>query len=159
MILPSNIDLVVYDFDGVMTDNKLFVDQFGNESVQVNRADGLGISAIKKMGIKQIIISTEANPIVIRRAEKLGIDCLNNVSDKAKELKSYCSKNDIHLEDVIYVGNDINDKEIMEVVGCPLCPFDAHESIKNISKHVLTTRGGAGVVRELMDLIIKTRGE
>ena len=158
-ISVKDIELIVYDFDGVMTNNKVFVDQFGNESVQVNRADGLGVSKIKDMGINQIIISTETNPVVQRRAEKLGIPCLQGVSDKAKELQSYCTGNNFNLENVIYVGNDSNDKEAMQVVGWPLCPSDAHESIKAISNHVLSKRGGDGVIRELMDLIINMRGE
>ena len=158
-ISATDIELIVYDFDGVMTDNKVFVDQFGNESVQVNRADGLGVSKIKDMGIHQIIISTETNPVVSKRAEKLGIPCLQGISDKAKELQSYCTANNVNLENVIYVGNDSNDEEAMQVVGWPLCPSDAHETIKNISKHVLTKRGGDGVVRELVDLIIRTEGE
>ncbi len=66
----NNIKLIVYDFDGVMTNNKVYVDQNGNETVQVNRADGLGISEIKKLGIEQIIISTETNPVVSARAKK-----------------------------------------------------------------------------------------
>ena len=71
--LMKKINLIVYDFDGVMTDNKVFVDQKGREMVQVNRADGLGISEIKKLGIEQIIVSTENNPVVSVRAIKLGI--------------------------------------------------------------------------------------
>ena len=83
--IKTDIKLIVYDFDGVMTDNKVYVDQFGNESVQVNRGDGLGVSEIKKIGIKQIIISTEKNPIVSSRAKKLKIDCLQGV-------KNYCNR-------------------------------------------------------------------
>lgn len=152
-ISPENIHLIIYDFDGVMTNNKVYVDQNGNEFIQVNRADGLAVSKIKDFGIKQIIMSTEINPVVQKRAEKLGILCLQCVSDKEKELQSYCIKNNINLKNVIYVGNDINDQEAMELVGWPLCPSDAHESIKNISKFIFKKKGGEGVVRELYDLI------
>ena len=76
------IKLFVYDFDGVMTDNKVYVDQDGKETVQVNRGDGLGISEIKKLGIEQIIISTEKNPVVVKRAEKLGIGCMQGIENK-----------------------------------------------------------------------------
>ncbi len=154
-VSPDSIQLIIYDFDGVMTNNKVYVDQNGNEFVQVNRADGLAVSEIKNLRIKQIIISTETNTVVHRRANKLGIQCIQCVTDKAKELQSYCLVNNINLKNVIYVGNDINDKKAMELVGWPLCPSDAHESIKNISMYIFTKKGGEGVVRELFDLITK----
>ena len=157
--MVNRIELIAYDFDGVMTNNKVYIDEHGCECVQVNRADGLGVSEIKKLGIKQIIISTETNPVVRKRAEKLGIPCLQCIEDKEKELKLYCSTNNINLENVIYVGNDINDMKAMESVGWPICPDDAHEIVKNISKHILTKHGGEGVVRELMDLMMKMKGE
>ncbi|MBT4774652.1 MAG: HAD hydrolase family protein [Crocinitomicaceae bacterium] len=156
---PIKIKLIVYDFDGVMTDNKVYVDQNGNEMVQVNRADGLGVSEIKKLGIEQIIISTEQNPVVSTRAHKLGIPCLQGIENKKMALFDYCKENDIDLKNVAYVGNDINDKNVMENTGLTFCPADAHESIKNISDHVLKTKGGHGVIRELFDLINNKKGE
>jgi len=86
-----NPELIIYDFDGVMTDNKVYVDQNGNEMVQVNRADGLSIAEIKKLGIKQIIISTEKNPVVSVRARKLGIPCLQGIDSKKDALMDYCT--------------------------------------------------------------------
>ena len=85
--MNNKIDIIIYDFDGVMTNNKVYVDQNGNETVQVNRADGLGISEIKKLGIEQIIISTEKNPVVVKRAEKLGISCMQGIENKKAALK------------------------------------------------------------------------
>ena len=155
----KNIKIIVYDFDGIMTDNKVFIDQNGNEMVQVNRADGLGIAEIKKLGIKQIIISTEKNPVVSARALKLGIPCLQGIENKSLALIDYCKNNNIDLENVAYVGNDINDKNVMEIVGIKFCPSDAHESILNISDHILNAKGGGGVIRELLDLIINQKGE
>ena len=153
-----NLVLIVYDFDGVMTDNKVYVDQIGNETVQVNRADGMGISEIKKLDVKQIIISTEKNPVVSVRASKIGIPCLQGVDNKKDVLLDYCRKNNFDLKQVAYIGNDINDKDVMETVGITFCPADAHDSIKGISNHVLKTKGGGGVIRELLDLIIKQKG-
>jgi len=149
------IKLIVYDFDGVMTDNKVYIDQNGNEMVQVNRADGLGVSEIKKLGIEQIIISTEKNSVVSRRAKKLNIYCLQEIANKKKALENYCNENKIELENVAYVGNDINDKEVMEIAATTFCPADAHESIKAISDYVLKAKGGQGVVRQLFDHINK----
>ena len=149
----TNIKLIVYDFDGVMTNNKVYIDQHGNEMVQVNRADGLGVAKIKKMGIKQIIMSTEVNPVVTKRANKLDIPCLQGIANKKYALTEYCQKNDIDLKNVAYLGNDINDKDAMAIVGFTFCPADAHETIKEISDHVFKRNGGDGVIRELLDLI------
>jgi 3-deoxy-D-manno-octulosonate 8-phosphate phosphatase (KDO 8-P phosphatase) len=151
-----NLKLIVYDFDGVMTDNKVYVDELGKESVQVNRGDGLGVSEIKKMGIKQIIISTEKNAVVSSRAKKLKIKCLQGVDNKQIVLKDYCSQKKIQIETVAFVGNDINDKEAMEMVGYSFCPSDAHRSIKEISQHILEAKGGEGVSREILDLLNQT---
>jgi len=148
----NNLELIIYDFDGVMTDNKVYVDQDGNEMVQVNRVDGLGV-AEKKIGIKQIIISTEKNPVVSMRANKLDIPCLQGIVNKKYALTNYCQKNNIDLIKVAYVGNDINDKDAMEIVGFTFCPVDAHKTIKEISGHVFKRNGGDGVIRELLDLI------
>ena len=154
-----NIKLIVYDFDGVMTDNKVYIDQNGLEMVQVNRADGLGVLEIKKLGIVQIIISTEKNPVVSARAKKLGIFCFQGIDNKKIALIDFCKENDISLKNVAFVGNDINDKEVMETVGLTFCPADAHGSIKDISDYVLKTKGGNGVIRELFDLITREKGE
>ena len=150
----NSIKILVYDFDGVMTDNRVYVDQDGHEMVQVNRADGLGVSEIRKLGIEQVILSTEENPVVSARAKKLGITCLQGIEDKAEALKKFCSEKGIHLSTVAYVGNDINDKDVIKIAGITFCPADAHDSIKVISDHVLKTNGGNGVIRELLDLIL-----
>jgi len=149
--------LIVYDFDGVMTDNKVYVDQNGNETVKVNRADGFGVSEIKKLGIEQIIISTENNPVVSARASKIEIPSMQGIHNKKDFLMDYCRKNDIELSQVAFVGNDINDKKAMEISGVTFCPADSSEVIKTISDHVLKTNGGNGVIRELLDFIIEIR--
>ena len=151
----TDIKLIVYDFDGIMTDNKVYVDQDGREMVQVNRADGLAVSAIKKLDIQQIIISTEKNPVVSARASKLGIPCRQGIDDKKIALLDYCKKNDFELNHVAFVGNDINDRDVMEMVGYTICPADAHSEINKISNLVMKTKGGHGVIRELLDFIIK----
>ena len=153
----NKIKLIVYDFDGVMTDNKVYVDQNGNEMVSVNRSDGLGVSEIKKLGIKQIILSTEKNPVVTARASKLGITCLQEIDNKKNALMDYCDNNDIELNNVAFVGNDINDREAMEIVGIRFCPADAHENIIIISDYIFKSKGGDGVIRELLDLILLGR--
>ena len=150
----KKINLIVYDFDGVMTDNKVFVDQKGREMVQVNRADGLGVSEIKKLGIEQIIISTEINPVVSVRAIKLGIPCLQGINNKKESLQKFCKEKNYKMQHVAFVGNDINDEDVMKIVGHSFCPSDAHKKIKKIAKHVLISKGGGGIIRELFDLLI-----
>ena len=147
------IQLIAYDFDGVMTNNKLLVDQNGNEFVQVSRADGLGVSEIKKLGIDQIIISSEKNAVVSARAKKLGIKCLQGIDDKKLALTKYLATKDLNLANIAFLGNDINDLEVMEIVGISLCPKDAHIIIKEIAQITLKSKGGEGVIRELFDLI------
>jgi|TARA_B100000315_G_scaffold199882_1_gene191881 YrbI family 3-deoxy-D-manno-octulosonate 8-phosphate phosphatase len=154
----ENLRLIIYDFDGVMTDNKVYIDQDGREMVQVNRSDGLGVAAIKKLGIEQLIISTEENPVVSARAKKLDIPCLQGIGDKKIAIINYCQDNNINFQKVAYVGNDINDKEAMEITGVTFCPSDAHNRIKEMTDHTLKAKGGDGVVRELLDFIIELRG-
>jgi 3-deoxy-D-manno-octulosonate 8-phosphate phosphatase (KDO 8-P phosphatase) len=143
------IDLIVYDFDGVMTNNRVHVFEDGREAVQVNRADGLGVNMIKSIGIPQIILSTETNPVVSARARKLGLECLQGVDAKEVALERYCVRHGYPLEGVLYVGNDLNDLEVMRVVGIPIAPADAHPQILRTAKLTLASKGGDGVVREL----------
>ena len=153
MLTLNNIELIVYDFDGVMTDNHLFLDENGKELVRVSRADGLGVSEIKKLNIKQIILSTETNTVVSMRAKKLGIPCIQGVDNKKEKLYEYINVRKINLFNVIFVGNDLNDLEVMKTVGYKICPADAHKDIIKISDLVLKTKGGQGITRELLELL------
>tara|TARA_Y100000590_G_C15708265_1_gene1009410 strand:- start:1208 stop:1681 length:474 start_codon:yes stop_codon:yes gene_type:complete len=146
---------IFYDFDGVMTNNKVIIDEKGNEMVEVNRSDGLGVAEIKKLGIEQIILSTETNSVVSSRAVKLGIKCMQGIENKKETLTKYCIKNNIQLDNVAFVGNDINDKDVMKIVKRSFCPADAHSEIKKIASKVLITKGGDGVIRELLDILKK----
>jgi len=153
MLTLNNIELIVYDFDGVMTDNHLFLDENGKELVRVSRADGLGVSEIKKLNIKQIILSTETNTVVSMRAKKLGIPCIQGVDNKKEKLYEYINVRKINLFNVIFVGNDLNDLEVMRTVGYKICPADAHQDIVDIADLVLKTKGGQGITRELLELL------
>lgn len=153
MSIYSKIQLVIYDFDGVMTDNKALVFQDGSEAVYVNRADGLAISMIKKMHVDQIIVTTETNQIVKSRAEKLGIPIYSGVENKLSCIKKIIEENKISQDNVVYIGNDINDLDAMLFVGYPVAPNDAHESIKNISKIITNKSSGDGVIREVFDIL------
>lgn len=148
---PDNIELMVYDFDGIMTNNKAIVNQEGQESVIVSRSDGLAISELRKMHIPQIIISTEKNDVVQKRAEKLQIPCIHGVGDKKSVLLEYTKTNQIDLAKVVYFGNDINDLEAMKIAGTPISPADAIEAVKKIAKIITSSNGGDGVIREFYE--------
>jgi YrbI family 3-deoxy-D-manno-octulosonate 8-phosphate phosphatase len=145
--------MFLYDFDGVMTDNKVIISEDGQESVVCNRSDGLAISILQEWGIHQAIISTETNKVVIARAEKLHIPVINGVSNKKEMVLSYCKKLSIHEKDTLYIGNDLNDREIMLAVGYPVCPQDAYKEIREIAKLILPTAGGNGVIRDLLHYV------
>ena len=147
----KGIQLIVYDFDGVMTDNKVLIFQDGKEAVFCNRSDGLAISKIKQMGIPQIIISTEVNEVVTARAKKLGIPVIQGADNKKELVKKYCKDKKIDLDKVIYVGNDINDLDIMKLVGYPVAPSDASREIRRVAKIITKAKGGEGVIRELLN--------
>ena len=147
----NNIKLIVYDFDGVMTDNRVIVHEDGMESVIVNRADGLGVNLIKEIGLPQMILSTETNSVVEARARKLGIPVLQGVDGKKTVLLNYCKSNNYDPGGILYVGNDVNDEGVMKAVGYSVATADAHHSIKSLAQMVLDTKGGQGVVRELAD--------
>jgi len=149
----ESIDLIVYDFDGVMTNNKVLVFEDGKEAVFCNRADGLAISKINDTGIPQIILSTEENNVVTARAKKLGIKAIQGISNKKDCLVKYCKKKHYALKKVIYIGNDTNDLEAMKCVGYPLAPQDASSQIKKIAMIVFSKKGGEGVVRAFLDII------
>ena len=152
-----NIQLIVYDFDGVMTDNSVYIDENGYEMVKVSRSDGLAISLIKNIGIDQIILSSEENPVVKKRAKKLKIECINGVKNKVETLKKYIEKKNINLNNVAFVGNDINDLEVMRIVALSIAPNDAQKVVKDIAHYITKSLGGKGVIREIYDLIIMTK--
>ena len=152
-IYLHEIELIIYDFDGVMTDNTVIIDENGKESVRVNRGDGLAISYFRKAGIKQLILSTEKNKVVQKRAEKLQIEYFNNIEDKKQFLLDFVKGHNVFLNKVLYLGNDINDLEPMRIVGIPVCPNDAFPVIKAISKIILEKDGGHGVIRNLYEVL------
>ena len=147
----KHIDLIVYDFDGVMTDNRVIFFQDGAEAVIVNRADGLGVDRFRDLGIPQLILSTETNPVVKVRAAKLCLEVIASCKDKKIALENYCTQNGYDLEKVIYIGNDLNDLEVMRIVGFPVAPADAHPRIKKLARLTTEAKGGDGVVKELSD--------
>ncbi len=147
------IKTIFYDFDGVMTNNKVLVSQDGSESVFVNRSDGLAISYFKKLGINQLIISTETNAVVTQRANKLDIDVYQGVENKLETVKSLMKKLNLKNQDVAYVGNDLNDLEVMSFLQHSFCPIDSHPKILCTSKEIIDCKGGNGVIMALYNCL------
>ncbi|MCB2213794.1 acylneuraminate cytidylyltransferase [bacterium] len=151
---PEKVSLVVFDFDGVMTDNRVWVSQDGTESVAANRGDGTGIARLLAAGIRAVIISTEANPVVAARAKKLNLPYYHDVGDKAAVLNHYLAQEAISAEETIYVGNDVNDLPCFPIVACAVAVSDAHPEVRRMADQVLTHAGGHGAVREVCDILL-----
>lgn len=153
-----NIKLIVFDFDGVMTDNTVYLNQNGMEMVRLSRADGYGIQILKELGYLLLILSSEQNPVVYERAKKLNIDVIHGSSNKTISLRNFLLKTQISSEEVLYVGNDMNDYEVMKFVGLCASPKDAVSKIRKLSDIRLKSVGGQGVVHELATLLKRQRG-
>ncbi len=151
----NDIKLIVYDFDGVFTDNKVILEENGTESVIVNRSDGLAVGLFKKMGMQQVILTTEKNKVAKARARKLGIEIKSGLEDKKAALMALCKTKGVLLRNVMYIGNDLNDLEAMKASGYPVAPDDAYAQVKKVAKIVTKTKGGDGVARELLDILLK----
>ena len=143
------------DFDGVLTDNRVLVDETGKESVFCNRSDGFGISLLKKKGISVLVISSEKNPAVNARCSKLEIPCIQSAENKIQIFRSELKKRGLQAKDVIFVGNDLNDLECLKEAGIGVAVADAMPPVIKIANYVTTKKGGHGAVREIIDLILQ----
>jgi len=150
------IRLVAFDFDGVFTDNMVYVFEDGSEGVRCFRGDGIGLQKLKKLGIETVIISTESNPVVSARARKLKIRCLQNCQDKGSALEKITQEKGISLDEVAFVGNDINDQACLKCVGLPIVVKDAHQEVIPLAVYRTKNPGGYGAVREICDLFEQT---
>lgn len=153
--LPTKPALVVFDFDGVMTDDRVWVDQNGHEMVAANRSDGMGIAMLRQAGIPMVVLSTETNLVVAARCQKLSLPVIQGLSDKARVLQDLLIEREIDPSQVVYLGNDVNDLACFPWVGCAVVVADAHPEVRDQADIVLTHNGGFGAVRELCDLILK----
>jgi len=154
-LLPAPIGAVLFDFDGVMTDDTVFVDEHGTEMVRAQRGDGLGIEMLRRTGLPIAVISKEKNRVVQKRCEKLKIECIQGVDDKETATRLWSERNQVALKSIVFVGNDVNDIPAAELVGCSFAPSDAHPEFLSRAHGVLAARGGRGAVRQVCDLILR----
>jgi N-acylneuraminate cytidylyltransferase len=157
--LPDDIRLLVLDFDGVVTDNHVYVDDEGKEMVMAYRSDSIGVQALQKAGIQVIVLSSEMNPVVTARCRKMGISAVQGVLDKPVILQEYLHQQMIKNAQVVYLGNDINDTPCFPLVGCAVVVADAQPEAIRQADQVLTRNGGFGAVREMCDIILQSLPE
>jgi 3-deoxy-D-manno-octulosonate 8-phosphate phosphatase (KDO 8-P phosphatase) len=155
--LLERIRFAVFDFDGVFTDNRVWVNERGEETVAFSRSDGLGLRRLDQVGVQYLIVSMERSPIVGARAEKLRVDCVQGVEDKLPVVRDRAAAAGVSLDETAYVGNDINDLECLRAVGLPVVPADAWPEVTPLAKWVLSRSGGAGCVREFCDAVWEAR--
>ena len=146
------VRLVVFDFDGVFTDNMVYVLEDGSEAVRCSRGDGLGLRKLERLGIDACVLSTELNPVVGARCRKLGIACVHGCDDKRAALERIVAEKELTLDQVAFVGNDINDLDCLSGVGLPIVVKDAHPDVVPHALYQTRVPGGHGAVREICDL-------
>jgi N-acylneuraminate cytidylyltransferase len=157
--LPKNIKLLVLDFDGVITDNRVWVSEAGLEMIAANRGDSLIMGKLKRSGTDVIILSSEVNPVVAARARKMQVDAIHGVGldDKQTVLENLLKERKIDPAGVVYMGNDINDLPCFEIVGWAVAVADAQPEVIRAADFVTIKTGGHGAVREICDLILTTK--
>ncbi|MCC5835348.1 MAG: acylneuraminate cytidylyltransferase [Opitutales bacterium] len=154
-VLPENPAAVIFDFDGVFTDNRVWVDETGKESVVCSRGDGYGLELLRKFFEGELlVVSKEQNPVVEARCQKLKINCYQGIESKGPLLEKWSRERGIDLDRCIYMGNDLNDLPCFEQVGCSVAPADAEPEVLASADLVLNRCGGHGAVRELCEIIL-----
>ncbi len=149
-IRKSKLPKIIFtDFDGCLTDDRVWVNQDGEEFVAANRKDGLAVKRIENLGIKVVIASTETNKVVLARGNKMGVEVLQGLSDKAEAIEKYLNQNNLSWNDVWYVGNDVNDLGSIEKAKLSICPADAVKIVRKTADMILKTNGGRGILSEI----------
>jgi len=154
----TDFHTITFDFDGVFTDNKVYLDQHGCETVMCDRADGLGFDFLRKtiakqqLDIETFILSKEENPVVLARAKKLQLTCYHGIQNKAHFMDAHLKNKD--FKGLLYIGNDLNDLQIMIKAGCSIAPLDSHSKILEIASFVSNKKGGQGFLREVIEHLL-----
>lgn len=153
-----NVSILGIDFDGVMTDNRVYVFEDGREAVVCSRLEGFGLRRAAAAGVYCFILSTEENLVVSRRAAKLKIDCIQGVQDKVSAFEAVLRNRRLSFAEAGFIGNDINDLSVLSKVALPVVVADAHQDVRQPSHFQTCRNGGDGAVRELCDAIAEARG-
>lgn len=155
--MPENVKLILCDFDGVVTDNFVLTDENGKETVSASRSDSMHIKTLREKGVETMILSSEPNPVVLARAKKMGVEAIHGIGmqNKGKVMREVLERKKVRAEDVIYVGNDLNDLPCFEIAGWSVAVADAYPEVIRAADYVLTRRGGRGAIRELCEMVLK----
>lgn len=155
--MPETIKMIICDFDGVVTDNLVITDQDGKESVSASRSDSMHIKTLREKGIELMILSSEPNPVVMARAKKMSVDAIHNIGmqNKGLVMRELLEQKNIKAENVIFLGNDLNDLPCFEIAGWSVAVADAYPEVLRAADHVLTKTGGHGAIRELCEIVLK----
>ncbi len=151
--VKQDLRMVIFDFDGVFTDNRVYVSETGQEFVSCSRSDGIGLQALKRAGIPAMVLSSETNDVVQERCKKLNIECKNACQDKLSFLKDLVRHKELNFSNLLYMGNDTNDSDCLKIVGFPVVVKDSHPDVIPLGKYITKNMGGYGAVREICDLI------
>jgi YrbI family 3-deoxy-D-manno-octulosonate 8-phosphate phosphatase len=156
-LMPDKIELIICDFDGVITDNRVWVDEDGTEMVAAYRSDSVRVKELRAIGIDVMILSSEPNRVVEARARKMGVEAIHGIAlhDKGRVMREVLQQKNIQAENVIFIGNDRNDLPCFEVAGWSVAVADAFPDVIRAADHVLTKPGGHGALREVCDLILQ----
>jgi len=155
--MPENVKLILCDFDGVVTDNFVLTDENGKETVSASRSDSMHIKTLREKGVETMILSSEPNPVVLARAKKMGVEAIHGIGmqNKGKVMREVLERKKVRAEDVIYLGNDLNDLPCFEIAGWSVAVADAYPEVIRAADYVLTRRGGRGAIRELCEMVLK----
>jgi N-acylneuraminate cytidylyltransferase len=141
--------ILLTDFDGCLTDDRVWLNQDGEEFVAANRKDGLAVKRLKNLGIQVVITSTETNKVVLARGIKMGVEVLQGLADKAESIDQYLKQKNLSWNDVWYIGNDVNDLGAIEKAKLSISPADAVKKVRKTVDIVLKTNGGRGILSEI----------
>ena len=153
-IRNSKVPKILFtDFDGCLTDDRVWLNLDGEEFVAANRKDGLAVKRLKNLGIQVVIASTETNKVVLARGNKMGVDVLQGLADKVEAIEQYLEQKNLSWNDIWYVGNDVNDLGAIKRSNLSICPADAVKKVRKSVDVVLKTKGGYGILSEIATLL------
>jgi N-acylneuraminate cytidylyltransferase len=157
--MPEKVELIISDFDGVITDNRVWVNRDGTESVAAYRSDSIRIRELHEAGIEVIILSSEIDRVVEARSKKMGVEAIHGIGvhEKGLVMREIIEQKNVRAENVVFIGNDLNDLPCFEIAGWAVAVADAYPEVLRAADFVLSKPGGHGALRELCDLILKKR--
>lgn len=154
----KKIKLLILDVDGVLTDGRIIYDNFGNEIKCFNVYDGFGMTLLNRAGIKSVIITAKKTRIVERRAKDMHVAKVYSDYEKLKVYEKVIKKFRVKDEEACFIGDDLIDLPVLKRVGLSVAPPEAIDEVKNLCHYITKKSGGKGAVRELIEIILRSKG-